>query len=194
MKVVIIFHSVCGNCYLVARSFRENLAGSCQVVICRVADSDWVRKPDVPEPAQAVLESMLTVPEARPQDLLDADLIILGSPTYFGNVSAEMKAFMDSTGGMWVQGQLAGKKLFAYTSAGNSEGGGDLCLQAIHNYGKYMGLLSMPLPRNILNGENVPALGIIHYSNGKYAESLDARTEKIVKNCCIYWTKKNNLG
>ena len=160
----------------------------------RVADSDWVKRPDVPEPARAVLESMLKIPEAKPENLIGADLIILGSPTYFGNVSAEMKAFMDSTGGMWVQGQLVGKKLFAYTSAGNTEGGGDLCLQSIHNYGKYMGLHSVPLPRNILSGENVPALGIIHYSNGKYAESLDTRTEKIVQNCCIYWTEKNNLG
>ena len=190
MKVVVVFHSVCGNTYLVAKAFQEELTSAGhEVGLCRVADPDWAEKPDVPEAARAVLGAMRKVPEAKPQDLLDADIVIMGSPTYFGNVTAELKAFMDATGGLWFQGKLVGKKLFAYASAGNAEGGGDLCLQTIHTYGKYMGMLSVPLPVSALPGENVPALGIIQYSNGKYAEVLDGKTARAVKNCCVFLSK-----
>lgn len=190
MKVAVVFHSVCGNAYLVAKAFTDGLAAIGQeTAMFRVADPDWSAKPDVPEGARVVLAAMMKVPEARPENLLSADLIIMGSPTYFGNVTAEMKAFMDATGGLWFQGKLVGKKLFAYASAGNAEGGGDLCLQAIHTYGKYMGMLSVPLPVSTLPGENTPALGIIQYSNGKYAEVLDERTARVVKSGCLYLTR-----
>jgi NAD(P)H dehydrogenase (quinone) len=187
MKVAIVFHSVCGNSYLVAKAFRDGLASvGHQVGLFRVADPDWAEKPDVPDAAKAVLSAMRRVPEAKPEDLLDADLVIMGSPTYFGNVTAEMKTFMDATGGLWFQGKLVGKKLFPYASAGNTEGGGDLCLQAIHTYGKYMGMLGVPLPVGTLPGDNICALGVIQYSNGKYAEVLDEKTARVVKNCCTF--------
>ena len=177
MKAVIVFHSVCGNDYLVAKAFYQALkARGVDTGLFRVFDASWVEKPDLSVKAKQVVQAMRSLPEAEPQVLLDADLVIMGSPTYFGNVSAQMKAFMDATGCFWVQGKLSGKKFAAFTSAGNAEGGGDLCLQALHTYGKYMGMLSVPLPVKTLPGENLPALGVIHYSNGKYGEELDGKT------------------
>lgn len=188
MNVAIIFHSVCGHTYLLGRAFQDGLSSAgCKTSLYRVSDHDWVSKPDVPESARKVLAQMQNTPEASPNDLLAADLIIIGSPTYFGNVTAEMKAFMDSTGGLWAQGKLVGKKIFAYATAGHVEGGGDLCLQAIHTYGKYMGMLNVSLPVTALPGENLPALGVISYSAEKYAETIEARTERIIHACCSYF-------
>ena len=179
MKAVIVFHSVCGNDHLVAKSFYQALkARGVDAGLFRVPDASWVEKPDLSVKAKEVVHAMRALPEASPQVLLDADLVIMGSPTYFGNVSAQMKAFMDATGGLWVHAKLAGKKFAAFTSAGNAEGGGDLCLQALHTYAKYMGMLSVPVPVTSLPGENLPALGVIHYSNGKYGEELDVKTRR----------------
>lgn len=83
--------------------------------------------------AQALEKLPLTVKvsrwdEAEPQELLRHDLIILGSPTYFGNVSAELKGFIDRS--ISVYRQLAGKRGGVFTTAGS---GGDLekCLTAL---------------------------------------------------------------
>ena len=190
MKVAIVFHSVCGNTYLMARAFEEALrAQGHKVSLYRVADPDWAAKPDVPQKTEENLKVMMTLPQATPESLVDANLILLGSPTYFGNVTAEMKAFMDSTGGLWFHGKLAGKACAAFVSAGNTEGGGDLCLQVIHTYAKYMGMISFSVPVTLVSGENWPALGIIQYSNGKHAEALDPRTERAIKNYCVFFSK-----
>jgi NAD(P)H dehydrogenase (quinone) len=181
MRIVTVIHSVCGNTYLVAKAFQEEfLKAGREVSLLRVADPSWTEKPDLSDKAREVLSAMRALPEAKPVDLLSADMILMGSPTYFGNVSAQMKAFMDSTGGVWFKGQLVGKKFAAFASAGNTEGGGDLCLAALHTYAKYMGMFCAPLPVTTLPGENVNALGIIQYSNGKYAETLDPKTRRIV--------------
>ncbi len=181
MKIAIVFHSVCGNDHLVAKKFCDELqrlgAGAS---LYRVHDPSWKEMPDLSSAVRDNLRAMRALPEATPQALLDADLVIMGSPTYFGNVSAPMKTFMDSTGGLWVKGQLEGKMFAAFTSAGNPEGGGDLCLQALHTYAKYMGMLSVPLPVTAVAGVNTPALGVIHYSAGKYAEILDQGTARLI--------------
>jgi NAD(P)H dehydrogenase (quinone) len=190
MKAVVVFHSIYGNDYLMARAFASELKSAGHAVgLYRVADPDWVEKPDISEKAREILREMMNTPEARPKVLESADVIIFGSPTYFGNVTAEMKAFLDSTGELWFHGKLIGKKCVAFTSAGNTEGGGVLCLQAIHTYAMYMGMACLPVPVTLVPGENWPALGIIHYSNGKQGETLDAKTERAIKNYCVYLAK-----
>lgn len=187
-KAVIVFHSVCANDYLVALKFKEALSSSgIDVALYRVFDPLWVEKPDIPDAARNNVRAMRALPEATPAVLESADMVVLGSPTYFGNVSAPMKAFMDSTGGLWVKGKLAGKKCAVFTSAGNTEGGGALCLQALQTYAHYMGMLSIPVPVTVLPGENVSALGIIHYSQGKYGEVLDQKTQRMVDAFCAFF-------
>ncbi len=184
-KVVVVFHSVCGNDYLVGKKFVDALVSlGMDAGLYRVTDHAWVEKPDLSIIARDNVRAMRDLPEATPSLLEEAGVIIMGSPTYFGNVSAPMKAFMDSTGGLWVKGKLAGKKFAAFTSAGNAEGGGALCLQALHTYGQYMGMHSVPIPVTSLPGENIPALGIIQYSNGKYAEALDEKTQRAIEAFC----------
>ena len=190
MKVSIVFHSVCGNTYLMAKAFEKGLKFlGHDVGLYRVADPDWVMQPDISQKTEENLKAMMGLPHASPDSVADADLVLLGSPTYFGNVSSEMKGFMDSTGGLWFHGKLAGKRCAAFVSAGNAEGGGDLCLQAIHTYAKYMGMASFPVPVTLVPGENWPALGIIQYSSGKSAEALDLKIERAIKNYCAFLSK-----
>jgi hypothetical protein len=47
-----------------------------------------------------------------------------------------------------------------------------------------MGMLSVPVPVGILPGENAHVMGVVHYSNGKYAEGLDQKTLRVIDGFC----------
>lgn len=167
IKISIIFHSVCGNTFLMAKGFYNSLkAQNKDVHLYRIKDDDLEKWVDTFPVAKEFFNEMKKIPIAEPEVMLESDYIILGSPTYFGNVSSEMKAYMDSASIFWIDGKLVGKKLTAFTSSSNAEGGGDLCLQAINTFGQHMGMSSIPIPANLSSNKNFPAYGFIHYSGG----------------------------
>lgn len=62
-------------------------------------------------------------PIARPDELANYDAIVFGAPTRFGNVSAQMRTFIDQTGGLWMKGALIGKVGSVFTSSATQHGG-----------------------------------------------------------------------
>ncbi|MEL6185767.1 MAG: NAD(P)H:quinone oxidoreductase [Myxococcota bacterium] len=72
-------------------------------------------------------------PRATPADLEWADAIVFGTPTRFGNPAAQLKAFIDTLGGLWFQGKLANKVYAGFTSAQNVHGGQESTLLALYN-------------------------------------------------------------
>jgi NAD(P)H dehydrogenase (quinone) len=189
MKAAIVFHSICGNTYLMAKMFEESFkAKGVDISLYRVKDDSIKELAQQMEPAKDNLDDILALPEAKTEDLLDKDLVVMGSPTYYGNVSAELKKFMDVTCSIWVEGKYQGKRLGAFTSAGNSEGGGDQCLQAIHRYGIHMGMLFVPNPPDVTLKVGVSAYGVMHYSgpgtirpDEKIKTMIDAYVDILVK-------------
>ena len=163
-KVSIVFHSVCGNNYLIAKEFyNEFINHNADVQMLRVND------PNLEELAKQFTivgqykNDLSATEEAKAEKLLDSDIIIFGSPTYFGNVSGAMKAFMDSFSPYWPDSKFWGKKMFSYTTCANGEGGGDLCLNAMTVFGQHMGMIPVPVPGNLVSDESFPAYGLIHY-------------------------------
>jgi NAD(P)H dehydrogenase (quinone) len=74
-----------------------------------------------------------------------ADAIILGTPTRFGNVSAELKAYIDSLGGLWFQGKLNGKAGSAFTSTSTMHGGNETTITSLYTPMAHLGLILVPL-------------------------------------------------
>ncbi len=74
-----------------------------------------------------------------------ADAIIFGSPTRFGNVSAELKSFVDSLGGLWFQGKLNGKVGSAFCSTSSLHGGNESTSITMFNFMSHLGLIIVPL-------------------------------------------------
>jgi NAD(P)H dehydrogenase (quinone) len=174
-KVSIVFHSVCGNNYLMAKEFYNEFSKyDTQVQILRVKDPNYAELASQFTVAGQYKNEMLNIEEATVEKLLDSDIIIMGSPTYFGNVSGAMKSFMDSFSPFWTDAAFWGKKLFSFTSCGTSEGGGDMCLNAINIFGQHMGMIPVPVPSNLLSTQSFPAYGLIHYS-GDYANLRPSR-------------------
>jgi NAD(P)H dehydrogenase (quinone) len=74
-----------------------------------------------------------------------ADAIIFGTPTRFGNVSSELKAYVDSLGGLWFQGKLVGKAGSGFTSTSSTHGGNESTIITMYNFMAHLGLIIVPL-------------------------------------------------
>lgn len=72
---------------------------------------------------KAHVEATKNIPVVTPDDIVEADAIIFSTPTRFGNVAAQMKQFLDTTGGIWFHGKTVNKVVSAMTSAQNAHGG-----------------------------------------------------------------------
>ncbi len=165
MRVTIVFHSVCGNTYLMAKGISESFANKgVDVGIYRVQDTDLEELSFKFPVVKEYLKEILEIPIISLDQILESDYIFMGSPTYYGNVSAEMKTFMDTFSPLWAEAKLYGKRLVAFASCGNPEGGGDLCLRAINIFAQHQGMISLPMPANLVQGMSIPAYGLLHYS------------------------------
>ena len=79
-------------------------------------------------------------------DVAMADAIILGAPTYLGNMCAQMQLFLNSLGKLWRDGNLVGKVGSAFTSSGSQHGGQEAALLSMHTTMLHMGLIVVGLP------------------------------------------------
>ena len=133
-KIAIIYYSATGTTYEIARAIEEGAkqAGA-EVRVLKVKEL-------APEEAIASNEGWLAhqletqnVAEATLDDLEWADAIILGTPTRYGLPSAQLKQFIDQTGGLWGQGKLINKIGSSFTSVATGHGGHESTLLAINN-------------------------------------------------------------
>ncbi len=111
-KVLVLYYSSYGHIETMAQAVAEGVRdGGAEVVIKRVPEL-------VPEEVARKSGFKLdqTAPIATVGELPDYDAIILGVPTRFGNMAAQMKNFLDQTGGLWAQGKLIGKVGSVFTS------------------------------------------------------------------------------
>lgn len=149
MKTLICFYSVYGHVYTLAKAVAEGvrLAGG-EPVLRTVAETlpqeTLKRIGAVPD-----AERGADLPAATPDDLLAAGAILFGSPTRFGCMCAQMRAFLDSTGGLWAKYALAGKVGGSFVSTGTQHGGQETTHFSFHTYMMHHGILIAPVPYNI---------------------------------------------
>lgn len=84
------------------------------------------------------------VTEAAPEDLVWADAVLLGTPTRYGNVAAQLKQFLDTLGPQWAQGQLADKVYSGFTASSTAHGGQESTLLALYNSVYHFGGILVP--------------------------------------------------
>lgn len=133
VDVQVIFYSMYGHVHAMAEAIAE---GARQVQGAEV--SLWQVPELVPTEvleksgARAAREAFKQVPVAKPDQMADADAIIFGTPTRFGNMCAQMRNFLDQTGGLWVKGALVGKVGSVFTSTASQHGGQETTLTSFH--------------------------------------------------------------
>jgi NAD(P)H dehydrogenase (quinone) len=85
-------------------------------------------------------------PIATPDELADYDAVIIGTPTRFGNMAAQMKNFLDQTGGLWAQGKLIGKVGSVFSSTASQHGGQETTIIATQIVLLHQGMVIVGLP------------------------------------------------
>jgi NAD(P)H dehydrogenase (quinone) len=133
-KVAVIYYSSTGSVHTLAESVAQGARQAGAEV--RLVKAGELAPPEAvaSNPAwQANAEATRDVPEARPEDTLWADAIIFGTPTRYGNVSAQLKQFIDSLGPLWAEGKLADKVYSGFTSTATAHGGQESTLLALYN-------------------------------------------------------------
>lgn len=124
MKMLILFHSMYGHIKTMAEAAAK-AAGEIpgvEVLLRRVPETlndDILTKMGALDAAKA----QAGIPAATVDDLAEADAILFGTPTRFGNMSGQMRQFLDATGGLWAKGALVGKPGGVFTSSATQHGG-----------------------------------------------------------------------
>jgi NAD(P)H dehydrogenase (quinone) len=147
MKIQVIFYSMYGHVYRLAETVAEGArqVEGAEVSLYQVAEL-------VPEAAleqsgaKAARQAFAHVPLAKPEQMIDADALIFGTPTRFGNMAAQMRNFLDQTGGLWVKGALVGKVGSVFASTASQHGGQETTITSFHTTLLHHGLIIVGVP------------------------------------------------
>lgn len=147
MKIQVIFYSMYGHVYRLAEAVAE---GARQVA---GAEAALYQVPElVPDAileksgAKAARQAFAHVPFAKPEQMADADALIFGTPTRFGNMAAQMRNFFDQTGGLWVKGSLIGKVGSVFASTASQHGGQETTITSFHTTLLHHGMIIVGVP------------------------------------------------
>jgi len=141
-KVLVLYYSSWGHVEKMAEAVAEGARETgAEVTIKRVPEL-------VPE--EVARQSHYKLDQAAPIATVDElpgyDAIIFGTPTRYGNMAAQMKQFIDQTGGLWAKGALVGKVGSAFTSTASQHGGQETTLTSFHTVLLHHGMVVVGLP------------------------------------------------
>jgi NAD(P)H dehydrogenase (quinone) len=147
IKVNVIFYSMYGHVYKMAQAIAEG-AGSvsgAQVNLFQVAETipdDVLEKYG----AKGAKAAFAKVPVATMENLTEANAIIFGTPTRFGNMAGQMRNFLDQTGQIWFSGGLIGKVGSVFASTGTQHGGQETTITSFHSTLLHHGMIIVGVP------------------------------------------------
>lgn len=142
-KILVLYYSSWGHVEKMAEAVAEGARSvpGAEVAVKRVPElvPDEVAKSFHYKTDQAA-------PIATPEELADYDAIIFGTPTRFGMMSAQMRNFLDQTGGLWAQGKLVGKVGSVFAATATQHGGQESTLLSFHTTLLHQGMVIVGLP------------------------------------------------
>ena len=147
IKVQVIYYSMYGHIYKMAQAIAEGArqVSGAEVSLLQVPElvpDDVLEKSG----AKAPRDAFAHVPVATIEHLTDAHAIIFGTPTRFGNMAAQMRNFLDQTGGLWFKGALVGKVGSVFTSTATQHGGQETTITSFHNTLFHHGMIVVGVP------------------------------------------------
>jgi NAD(P)H dehydrogenase (quinone) len=146
-RVQIVFYSMYGHIYKMAEAVAQG-AREVEGVEVNILQVPELMSEEVLEKsgAKAARAAFAKTPVAVPDDLAAADAIIFGTPTRFGNMCAQMRNFLDQTGGLWMSGALVGKIGSVFTSTATQHGGQETTITSFHTTLLHHGMIIVGVP------------------------------------------------
>jgi NAD(P)H dehydrogenase (quinone) len=147
MKVLVVYYSMYGHIYRMAQAVAEGA----QSVAGVEAELRQVPEtlPDevlVKMGAFEARKPQADVPIATLDDLVNADALVFGTPTRFGNMCGQMRQFLDATGQLWLKGALVGKVGSVFTASATQHGGQESTILSFHTTLLHQGMIVVGLP------------------------------------------------
>jgi NAD(P)H:quinone oxidoreductase type IV len=146
-KVQVIFYSMYGHVYQMAEAIVKGVREVQDVEV------ELYRVPElVPEEvleksgAKAAQKTFEQVPIIQVKQLPEADAFIFGTPTRYGNMCAQMRNFLDQTGGLWMKDALVNKVGSVFASTGSQHGGQETTITSFHSTLFHLGMIVVGLP------------------------------------------------
>ncbi len=147
MKVHVVFYSPYGHIWNMAEAVAEGAreVNGAQVKLFQVEET-------LPDEVLAKMNAVEArkkfahLPVATVDDLATADAIIFGTPTRFGNMTAQMRTLLDATGGLWMKGSLIGKAGSVFTSSATQHGGQESTILSFHITLLHHGMVIVGMP------------------------------------------------
>jgi NAD(P)H dehydrogenase (quinone) len=147
MKVLVVYYSMYGHIHRMAEAVAEGAkeAEGAEVEMCRVPET-------LPEEVLKMMgaieaqKAFAQVPVCTVDKLGEADAIIFGTPTRFGNMCAQMRQFLDATGNLWAESALVGKVGSVFTSSNTQHGGQESTIISFHFTLLHLGMVIVGLP------------------------------------------------
>ena len=149
MKILVVYYSMYGHVLQLARAVEQgakSVAGV-EVMLRRVAEFDEVIKKTADNEFMVkIREQQADIPVCTLDDLKEADGIVFGSPTRYGNMTAQMKQLIDSTASLWLEGKLEGKPAGVFASTGSTHGGQETTLVTMMIPLIHLGMIIVGVP------------------------------------------------
>ena len=145
-KIFIPFYSRSGTIEGLARAVAEGAESQgAEVRLRRVRELvDWDVMSSVPGWKESAEAMNARYPAPTPEDAVWADAVIFGTPTRFGNMSSELKAYIDSLGGLWAKGALVGKAGLVFAGSAQQHGGNESTVISLWNPLAHLGFIIVP--------------------------------------------------
>lgn len=142
-KVLVLYYSSYGHIETMAEAVAEGARSveGCTVDVKRVPE---LMPDDVAAAAHIKVDQ--AAPTATPDELANYDAIIFGTPTRFGNMAAQMRNFLDQTGGLWFTNALVGKVGSVFCSTASQHGGQETTITSFHTTLLHHGMVIVGLP------------------------------------------------
>jgi NAD(P)H dehydrogenase (quinone) len=150
MKILVVFHSTYGHVQALAKAVAEGVqeVPGVELVLRRVREfPEYVEHMEKEKGySYQVYQSQQSIPVCTLDDLSEADGVLFGSPTRFGNMTAQMKAFIDSATQLWLKGSMEGKPAGVFTSTASTHGGQETTLVTMMVPLLHLGMLIVGIP------------------------------------------------
>ena len=142
-KILVLYYSMYGHIEKMAEAVAEGarLVPGTDVIIKRVPE---LMPLEAAQKAGVKLDQ--AAPIASPAELGDYDAIIFGTPTRYGNMTGQMRNFLDQTGRLWMSNALVGKVGSVFTSTATQHGGQETTLTSFHTNLLHFGMVIVGLP------------------------------------------------
>ncbi len=147
VKIQIVFYSMYGHVHQLAEAIAAGAGEVPGVEVGLFQVPELVSEEALERTgAKAARAAFAHIPVARPEQLAEADAILFGTPTRFGNMCAQMRNFLDQTGGLWAKGALIGKVGSVFASTGTQHGGQETTITSFHTTLLHHGMVIVGVP------------------------------------------------